>query len=99
MGAFRVTCWHKLAGEVSDYCVRCDGFGTFIRPGAVQMDWIQHLMINLQTLLTNLPNPKLMSDWSHVLPEHTRHLHTELMNDLQEISSQINDLNSMAPSE
>lgn len=65
---FAVTGLHKLLGAMREYTLDPTKMGARIRPGATMGDVQGTLMAMLMTAATGLPQPRLLSDFSHLLP-------------------------------
>lgn len=101
--AFNVTAWHEHVGNIITYLLPPNilhSFGFKLRPGIEVAD-VQALIQSLCIAgITGLRNPKLMSNWKHLLPRNNPRVekaYNELMVDLQKISEDVDTANATAP--
>ena len=94
--AFGVTLWHEFVGQPNIYLPSPI---LAIRRGTLEWD-VQGMMATLALIaITGMRNPKLMSNWTHILPDkpEIRKLHAELMEDLQNITKSVERRNTNRP--
>ena len=98
--AFNVTAWHEHVGNIITYLLPPNilhSFGFKLRPGIEVVD-VQALIQSLCIAgITGLRNPKLMSNWKHLLPRNNPRVekaYNELMLDLQRISESVDSSSS-----
>ena len=97
--AFTVTAGHELNGTIVQYLLSPKAGALKIRPEKDEAD-IQSFVQGLIVIgLAGAPQPKLMEDWSHLLPDESevKTMYTSLKDDLMEISVKIDKANETVP--
>merc|ERR1712008_474015 len=90
---------HELNGSVVHYIISPKGSSMKLRPESDEAD-IQAFVQQLILIgLTSSPQPMLMEDWSHLLPDHqkVKGFYDELKRELGEITKEIDGANANVP--
>ena len=99
--AFAVVGLHKHVGALCEYVVNPENVSPRIRPGATCGDQQGSVLMLLLVAGTGLEQPKLMSDFSHLLPAHqteeAKRILERYMSRLQSVSDAIRTRNTERP--
>jgi hypothetical protein len=97
--AFTVTAGHELNGTIVQYLLTPKAGAMKLRPDKDEAD-IQTFIQDLILIgLTGAPQPKLMEDWSHLLPDESevKTMYTNLKDDLVAIAVKVDEANETVP--
>jgi len=97
--AFTVTAGHEFNGTIVHYLLSPKAGAFKLRPEKDEADiqaFVQHQIL---IGLTGAPRPKLMEDWSHLLPNKSevKTMYTKLTGDLKEVSAKVDKANETVP--
>ena len=97
--AFSATVWHELAGTIVQYLISPKGGCMKLRAGSNEADIQAYVQDLILIGMTGMPEPLLMDDWSHLLPdeEEIMRLYNELKVELDEISRKVDKANETRP--